>query len=80
MPRLREQLLPAAELQRMLREVGGPSTPEDLGLTRERFRATYPQARMFRSRWTVLDLAFEAGWFDEIADELFAPGGFWATD
>lgn len=79
-PRLREQLLPATALRDMLRTVGGPSTPEDIGLTRERLKATYPQARMFRARWTVLDLAFEAGWFDEIADELFAPGGFWATD
>lgn len=75
--RLRDQLLPAPELQAMLRTVGGPAAPEDIGLTRERLRATYPQARMFRSRWTVLDLAFEAGWFDEIVEELFAPGGFW---
>jgi glycerol-1-phosphate dehydrogenase [NAD(P)+] len=33
---------------------------------------------MIRRRYTVLDLAAETGTFDELVDELFAPGGFWA--
>jgi glycerol-1-phosphate dehydrogenase [NAD(P)+] len=31
----------------------------------------------YRSRYTVLDLAREAAWFDELVDEVFAPGGLW---
>lgn len=77
LPRLRAQLATPQEIAAWLEEAGGPATPEAIGLTRGRLRATYPQARMFRSRWTVLDLAFEAGWFDEIVAELFAPGGYW---
>jgi hypothetical protein len=39
--------------------------------------ATYLRARTIRKRYTVLDLAFEAGILEECVDELFAPDGFW---
>ncbi|HET7724421.1 MAG TPA: sn-glycerol-1-phosphate dehydrogenase, partial [Propionibacteriaceae bacterium] len=52
-------------------------TPEDIGLTADDVRATFPKAMYYRSRYTVLDLAREAGWFDELVDEVFAPGGLW---
>jgi glycerol-1-phosphate dehydrogenase [NAD(P)+] len=35
---------------------------------------------MIRSRYTVLDLAYEAGVLEDIVEELFAPGGVWARD
>ena len=31
----------------------------------------------YRSRYTVLDVARELGWFEEIVDDVFAPGGLW---
>ena len=77
LPRLREQLMTAAEIREILAPVGAPVDPEDIGLTRARLKETYAQARMFRARWTILDLAFEAGWLEEIVEELFAPGGHW---
>ncbi|MGH3089057.1 MAG: sn-glycerol-1-phosphate dehydrogenase, partial [Rubrobacteraceae bacterium] len=81
-PRLRrkveEQLMPAAELRESLRAAGCPTSPEEIGLGRDSFRATYRRAQMIRSRYTVLDLANEAGIFDECVEELFAPGGFWS--
>ncbi len=77
-PKLRDQLMTAKEIKGLLDAVGAPSTPEQIGLTRKRLKDTYPQARMFRSRFTVFDVALEAGWFDEIVEEIFAPGGFWA--
>ena len=75
--KLREQLLPARDLQEMLRAVGAPAHPQDIGLDWERFRDTYPRAQMIRKRYTVLDLALEAGLLGELVDELFAPDGFW---
>jgi len=33
---------------------------------------------MIRSRYTILDLADEAGVLEEIVEELFSPGGYWA--
>jgi glycerol-1-phosphate dehydrogenase [NAD(P)+] len=61
----------------MLKAVGAPSTPEDIGLTAADVKATFPKAMYYRSRYTVLDLAREAGWFDELVDEVFAAGGLW---
>lgn len=77
-PKLQEQLIPAAELQRMLRAAGAPAHPYDIELTWDEFRATYQRAQMIRKRYTVLDLLLELNLLDELVDELFAPGGFWA--
>jgi glycerol-1-phosphate dehydrogenase [NAD(P)+] len=76
-PRITAQLVPAKTLQEMLKAAGAPSTPEDIGLTAADVRATFPKAMYYRSRYTVLDLAREAGWFDDLVDEVFAPGGLW---
>lgn len=77
-PRLEAQLLPARTLQAMLADAGAPSRPEDIGLTAEDVRAMFPKAMYYRSRYTVLDVARECGWFDELVDETFAPGGLWS--
>ncbi len=76
-PRLREQLLPAAELQRRLRAVGAPAHPSDIDLDWDRFRATYLRAQTIRKRYTVLDVLFEAGLLEPLVDKLFAADGFW---
>ena len=78
--RLREQLVPAGRLRELLAAAGCPTRPSELGLTASAFRDTYERARMIRRRYTVLDLATEAGILGELVDELFAPGGFWADD
>ena len=77
--RLRTQLLPATELQQMLRDVGAPAHPSDIGLGWQRFRDTYVRAQMIRKRYTVLDLALEANLLTELVDELFTPTGFWGS-
>ena len=77
--RLEAQLIPAAELQRMLRAAGTPAHPYDIGLGWQQFRDTYRRAQMIRKRYTALDLLLEADLLDELVDELFAPGGFWAA-
>jgi glycerol-1-phosphate dehydrogenase [NAD(P)+] len=76
--RLRAQLLGAGELTARLRAAGCPTTPGEIGLTAERLRSTYRRAQMIRKRFTVLDLADQAGILDACVEELFAPGGFWA--
>ncbi len=74
------QLMPAGELRDRLRAAGCPTSPEEIGLSPEAFRATYRRAQMLRKRYTVLDLANEAGVLDECVGELFAPDGFWAGE
>jgi glycerol-1-phosphate dehydrogenase [NAD(P)+] len=61
----------------MLRAAGAPAHPEEIGLTVQQVKETFPRAMYYRSRYTVLDVAREAGWFDELVDEVFAPGGLW---
>ena len=75
---LADQLLPATRLRDMLRAVGAPADPDDIGLTRTDLKDAYRRARLIRRRYTSLDLAAEAGVLDDCVDELFAPGGFWA--
>jgi len=80
-PRLREkvrvQLMPAEQIREMLQAAGCPTGPVEIGLRWEDFEATYLRARTIRKRYTVLDLAFEAGILEECIGELFAPDGFW---
>jgi glycerol-1-phosphate dehydrogenase [NAD(P)+] len=78
--KLREQLMPADELREKLRAAGCPTSPEEIGLSIEDFKATYRRAQMIRSRYTILDLANETGILDVCVEELFAPDGFWARD
>ena len=63
----------------MLRDVGAPAHPSDIGLGWQRFRDTYVRAQMIRKRYTVLDLALEANLLTELVDELFTPTGFWGS-
>lgn len=76
--RLEAQLVDPAQLQAQLEAAGTPSRPEDIGLTADDVKATFPQAMYYRSRYTVLDVAREAGWFDSLVEEVFAPGGLWS--
>lgn len=77
--RLREQLLPVDDLRELLVAGGCPVTPAQIGLTRAQLRASYADARLIRRRYTVYDVAYEAGLFDALVAELFAPGGTWAA-
>jgi glycerol-1-phosphate dehydrogenase [NAD(P)+] len=76
-PRVERQLVPAKALQASLHAAGAPATPQDIGLTPADVKATFPKAMYYRSRYTALDLAREAHWFDDLLDETFAPGGLW---
>jgi glycerol-1-phosphate dehydrogenase [NAD(P)+] len=80
-PQLREkvraQLMPAEKIREMLQAAGCPTGPGEIGLGWEDFAATYARAQTIRKRYTVLDLALEAGILEECVDDLFAPEGFW---
>jgi len=75
--RLLAQLMTPDAIRDHLAAVGSPVTPAQLGLTAAQVRASYEPARRIRRRYTVYDLAYEMGVFDQMVDEVFAPGGFW---
>ncbi|MGI5870256.1 MAG: sn-glycerol-1-phosphate dehydrogenase [Kiritimatiellia bacterium] len=63
--RVDAQLMPWMRMREMLRCAGCPVTPGEIGLSNARCGATVIAAQMIRSRYTVLDLAYETGRFHE---------------
>jgi glycerol-1-phosphate dehydrogenase [NAD(P)+] len=75
--RLRRQLVPAETLRQKLDVAGAPTTPEEIGVSRERLKQSYFSSRTIRRRYTILDFAFETGSLDSAVEALFSKGGFW---
>jgi glycerol-1-phosphate dehydrogenase [NAD(P)+] len=78
--RLRDQLVPFAELRQQLKEAGAPTAPEEIGISRERLRLSFLQAYYIRRRFTVLDLAARTGFLERSLEVLFGPAGPWPTN
>jgi glycerol-1-phosphate dehydrogenase [NAD(P)+] len=76
--RLRKQLLPFPELKAMLRAVGAPVKPEQIGISRERLRKSFLSAYFIRRRFTVLDLAVRTGLLERALQDIFGPNGAFA--
>ncbi len=72
--RIRAQILPFGEVRERLRLAGAPVAPEQIGVTRERFRETFRGVPYMRNRYFGLDLALELGLMDELAGRLDALG------
>ncbi len=75
--KLRKQLIPFNEAKRMLQEVGAPTEPEQIGISRERLRDSFIQAYYLRRRFTILDVAVRADLLDSSLETLFGPNGRW---
>ena len=77
-PQLQAQLITAEQISGLLKAVGSPTHPAQIGRDLAQLKSSFFLARQIRSRYTVLDLAAESGCFTACVDELFEPGGFWA--
>lgn len=75
--RARAQIIEPEQAEATLRQVGAFYHPQQIGLSRQRFKDTYLRCRMIRSRYTLPDALFELGVLEEQVDRLFAPDGFW---
>ncbi len=78
--RLREQLLPSAEMKYQLDLVGAPTEPEQIGISRERLRDSFFRAYYIRRRFTVLDVAVRTATLDPLLDGMFGLGAVWSID
>jgi glycerol-1-phosphate dehydrogenase [NAD(P)+] len=67
-----KHLIPYPELRDMLLAADCPVKPEQINLSRKQVRDTFFQAQMIRTRYTILDLAYELGWLNECVDEIMA--------
>lgn len=72
--RIRRQIIPFDEVRRRLELVGAPYEPEQIGVSRTRFREAFGKIPYMRSRYTVIDTAFRCGWMEEWLDRLFGKG------
>ncbi len=75
--RLKAQLMPFGEVREKLRLAGAPVEPEQIGVTRARFRDTCRGVPYMRSRYFGLDLVERLGLMDGLMEELFGHGGIW---
>lgn len=69
--RLSSQLVPSDQVRERLKLAGAPVDPEEIGISRERMRASFIRAQYIRSRFTILDLAVRTGYFEEWLDQMF---------
>ena len=69
--RLAEQLVPAAEIERRLRVVGAPATPEEIGSTVEASLADARKTIYMRDRYMALDFLALTGQLDDFARQAF---------
>ncbi len=76
--KLQGHLIPAGKVRQMLADAGCITHPEQMEKSLVDLMTAYRQARLIRSRYTILDLAAETGCMEECLDELFSPGGFWS--
>lgn len=80
-PKLREhirhQIIPFGEVHRRLELVGAPYEPEQIGVSRSKFKASFEKIPYMRSRYTVIDVAFRCGYMELWLDRLFGKGGIW---
>ena len=75
--KIRAQLMPFAEVKENLRKVGAPTEPEEIGVTRTRFRETYAGVPYMRARYFGADLVQRLGLMPALLDRLFGAGGVW---
>ncbi len=75
--KIRGQLMPFAEVKECLKKVGAPTEPEEIGVTRARFRETFVGVPYMRARYFGADLAQRVGLMPALIDRLFGVGGIW---
>jgi glycerol-1-phosphate dehydrogenase [NAD(P)+] len=76
--KLKNQLMPFDEVLAKLKAVGAPCEPEEIGVSRERFRETFAGVTYMRSRYFGLDLVARMGLEADLSASLFGPGGIWS--
>ena len=68
--RVLRQLIPFDEMKRQFQRAGCPVHPAEIGLARADFRDGFHRAQLIRKRYTVLDLAYEAGILELLLDRM----------
>ena len=76
--KLKNQLVPFADVKKRLELVGAPYEPEHIGLSRTQLKNTFIRAQYIRRRFTILDLIVRTNTLDFFLDKLFGKNGLWS--
>jgi glycerol-1-phosphate dehydrogenase [NAD(P)+] len=68
--KIQRQIIPFADLKKMFALAGCPTEPSHIDVTKELFQRGVVVSQMIRSRYTILDLLYETGLFDQITGTL----------
>ena len=67
---LLETVIPAGQLRELLRSLGCPCDPRDIGVTPEILKDTFLYCKETRTIFTVYQMAWDLDLMDEISDEI----------
>ncbi len=68
--RVAKQLIPCDELKQRFLKAGSPVHYSEIGLSWDEFRGGLIRAQLIRKRYTILDLAYEAGILELVVDRI----------
>lgn len=76
MPKIKEELLPripdSAQIIQVLKSMGAPASPAELGLNEEELREAILYAKEVRNKYTILDAAEFLGCLEDVAEKVAA--------
>lgn len=72
---IESQLIPFKQCVELLAEVGAPTEPEEIGISRKRLKESVMKAVKIRRRFTILDLGLRCGLLEKWTEEVFGKGG-----
>ena len=75
--RLSQQLIPYREMKAKMKQIGLPTNPEEVGISRTHLRQTFLCTQYMNRRFTVLDLALRTGYMNTWLNGLFGKGKIW---
>lgn len=75
--RLSQQLIPYREMKAKMEQIGLPTNPEEVGISRAHLRQTFLCTQYMNRRFTVLDLALRTGHMNTWLNGLFGKGKIW---
>ena len=67
-----QKVYPAQKLRMLLKDLGCPCDPKDIGITDAILKDTFLVCKETRNRYTVYQLAWDLGVMEEIADRIIA--------
>ncbi len=65
-----KNVYPAQKLRALLKDLGCPCDPKDIGITKSILKDTFMVCKETRNRYTIYQLAWDLGVMDEISDRI----------